>query len=179
MRKILISTLLLCGLFFQLTAQRPGGGPPKGNFGSQPSITGKISGILLDSTTNKPVEFATIIVFDPQANKQIDGTITDEKGEFKFPEVKLGTYHLQISFLGYAAKTVKDITLTPEKPDVNFNKVFLAPDGVLLNEVTVTGQAAVVENQIDKLVYNAEKDVTSIGGYATNVLQKVPILSVV
>lgn len=177
MQKILIFKLLLFGFSMQLSAQRPGGGPP-GGFGSQPSITGKITGILMDSTTNKPVEFATIVLIEPKTNKQLDGTITDEKGEFKFPEVKLGTYDLQISFIGYSAKTLKTITLTPQKPDVNFNKVLLAPDGLLLNEVTVTGQAAVVENQIDKLVYNAEKDVTSLGGDASNVLQKVPLLSV-
>ena len=172
MQKILFFTLLLCGFFTQLSAQRPEGGSQAS------SITGKISGILIDSMTNKPVEFATIVLVESKTAKQIDGTITDGTGEFKFSEIKLGNYELQISFLGYSAKTIKDIELTPEKPDVNVNNVFLSAEGVLLNEVTVTGQAAVVENQIDKLVYNADKDVTSAGGDASNVLQKVPLLSV-
>jgi ferric enterobactin receptor len=178
MQKILISTLLLFGFLTQLSAQRPEGGAPSGGFSNQASITGKIAGILIDSVTKKPVEFATVVVFEPKTNKQIDGTITDETGEFKFSEIKLGTYDLQISFLGYSSKTVKDITITPQKPDINLNNVALSAEGVLLNEVTVTGQAAVVENQIDKLVYNADKDVTSLGGDASNVLQKVPLLSV-
>ncbi|MFN7119796.1 MAG: TonB-dependent receptor domain-containing protein [Saprospiraceae bacterium] len=178
MKKLLLLTLLLCGFLFQATAQRPAGGGPPSGFGAQPSITGRISGTLLDSTTNKPVEFATVVLFDTRQKKQVDGTITDEQGEFKFPEVKLGTYELQLSFLGYSNKIVKDISLTPQKPDFTLDKILLSAEGVMLNEIQVTGQAAVVENQIDKLVYNAEKDVTSVGGDASNVLQKVPLLSV-
>ncbi len=177
MKKILFSTLLLCGFLFQIAAQRPaGGGPPGG--GAPSSITGKITGILTDSMTQKPVEFATVVLFDTRQKKQVDGTITDDKGEFKFPEVKLGSYDLQISFLGYANKIISNITLTPQKPDIVLDKVLLSSEGVTLNEIQVTGQAAVVENQIDKLVYNAEKDVTTMGGDASNVLQKVPLLSV-
>lgn len=174
MKKILFFTLLLCGIFFQMKAQRPDGG----GFNSQPSITGKISGALIDSTTSNPVEFATVVLLEPKQNKQLDGTITDDKGEFKLLNVRPGTYNLQISFLGYSTKTITNVTLTPEKPDANLDKVYFSPEGVILNEITVTGQAAVVENQIDKLVYNADKDVTSMGGDASNVLQKVPLLSV-
>lgn len=179
MKKSLIITFLFCAFCIQLFAQRPGsGGPPAGGFGGGSSITGKVTGILIDSVTNAPVEFASIVLFSPKQNKQIDGTITDEKGEFKLPEVKLGSYELQISFIGYQNKVIKNVNLTPEKPDFTIEKVFLLPQGLTLGAVEITGQAAIVENKIDKLVYNAEKDVTSIGGDASNVLQKVPLLSV-
>jgi len=172
--KSLYLLLLLVSVFFTPTfAQYPGGGG-----GGTPAITGKVVGILIDSTTNNPVEFATIVLFSPEQNKQIDGTITDVKGEFKLQNVKLGTYDLQISFIGYKNKVIKNITLTPQKPDYELPKVLLASQSTTLAEVEITGQAAVVENRIDKLVYNAEKDVTSIGGDASNVLQKVPLLSV-
>jgi hypothetical protein len=47
-----------------------------------------------------------------------------------------------------------------------------------LQNVTVTAQKKLVENKIDKLVYNAEKDITSQTGVATDVLKKVPQVSV-
>lgn len=180
MKKLLFASLLTLGCFIQLSAQNPMQGGAPGNFqrGAGSGITGKISGMLVDSTTNAPVEFATVVVVNPKTGKQLDGGITDDKGAFKLPEVALGTYELHLSFLGYQNKVISGIELTPEKPDFDVGSVYMYPEGVTLAEVQVTGQAAVVENRIDKLVYNADKDVTSIGGDASNVLQKVPLLSV-
>ena len=47
-----------------------------------------------------------------------------------------------------------------------------------MNEVQITGQPNIIENHIDKLVYNAEKDITNVGGNASDVLQKVPLVAV-
>lgn len=44
--------------------------------------------------------------------------------------------------------------------------------------VTVSSAKGLVENKIDKMVFNAEKDVTSQGGVATDILKKVPQVSV-
>ncbi len=180
MKKLLFAILFLSGICFQSNAQNPMQGGAPGNFqrSAASAITGRISGTLIDSTTNNPVEFATVVVINPKTGKQLDGGITDDKGDFKLPEVRLGSYELHFSFLGYQNKVVKGVELTPEKPDYDAGKILMMPEGVTLAEVQVTGQAAVVENRIDKLVYNAEKDVTSVGGDAANVLQKVPLLSV-
>ncbi len=147
-----------------------------GNMQRGPSTVGKISGILLDSMTQAPLEFATVVLTDARG-KDLDGVITDEKGAFRFQEVKTGTYKLQVSFIGYEAKTLNAVTTTLEKPDLDLGQLYLLGEGVNLNEIEVVGQAAAVENKIDKLVYNAEKDIT-IGGDAGDVLRRVPLLSV-
>ncbi len=173
-KSLLLLSLVLTILGIQANAQRPGGGA----YQSGSSITGKITGTLIDTTTNVPVEFATVVVVNPKNGDQLDGGITDEKGEFKLPTVKLGTYELHFSFLGYRPKVITGVELTPENPDYDAGEVFMVPEGVTLAEVEVTGEAAVVENRIDKLVYNADKDVTAMGGDASNILQKVPLLAV-
>ena len=44
--------------------------------------------------------------------------------------------------------------------------------------VTVVAQAKLIENRIDKMVFNAEKDLTSQTGVATDILKKIPQVSV-
>jgi outer membrane receptor protein involved in Fe transport len=48
----------------------------------------------------------------------------------------------------------------------------------VLAEVTVEGQKPMIEEMVDRTVYNAENDETNKGGDATTVLAKVPMLSV-
>ncbi|MDX1665947.1 MAG: TonB-dependent receptor [Saprospiraceae bacterium] len=146
--------------------------------GQGPSITGKITGTLVDSVSGQPVEFATVVLIDAASDKEVDGTITEEKGEFKMQEVKLGKYLLRISFIGYRPKTVEGIELTPKSPDYQLETIELVPESFTLNEVTVTDQRSLVENKIDRLVYNADKDITSVGGDASDVLSRVPLLTV-
>lgn len=47
-----------------------------------------------------------------------------------------------------------------------------------LNEVVVTSRTPVVENKTDRIVYNVATDITSQGGVATDVLKKVPQVTV-
>ncbi|GJM33062.1 MAG: TonB-dependent receptor [Saprospiraceae bacterium] len=176
----LILLFALCALATNLSAQRPtnsGGG--QGNFKQQgPSIVGKISGSLLDSVSQQPIEFATVVLVDTKTNKEVDGSITDDKGEFKLQNVKNGDYQLVFSFIGYNNKTLNEVSTTLEKPDLDLGPVFMLSEGINLQEVTVTGESAVIENKIDKIVYNAEKDVSATGGDAADVLRRVPLLAV-
>jgi len=166
-------TLLLCCLSL-IHAQRPGGSRSQGG----PSITGKITGTVLDTSTNVPVEFATVVLKDAKTDKEVNGTLTDADGNFKLTEIPTGTYTLVLSFIGYETKKVTGIELTPKKPDENLEVIYMRSTSVTLEEVEVKGEASAFENRIDKLVYNADKDITTLGGDATDVLQRVPLLSV-
>ncbi|MEO5910423.1 MAG: TonB-dependent receptor [Pelobium sp.] len=152
-------------------AQFPGGA-------GQSTITGKISGVIIDSLTNKPVDYATISLSRSGQEKSITGSLADDKGAFKIDNVKPGKYRLTISFIGYLTKVIDPIETTASKLDLNLANIILAPSAKMLNEVTVTGDASIIENKIDKIVYNAEKDVAIAGGNSTDVLRKVPLLSV-
>ena len=151
-------------------AQIPGGGAP--------AITGKISGTIIDSITKNPVDYATVAISRSGSTKSTNGSLTDEKGVFKVQNISPGSYKVTIAFLGYITKVIDPVKTTPEKPDLNLGKIVLSPNQKTLNEVVVTGQVAVIENKVDKIVYNAERDVTVSGGNATDVLRKVPLLSV-
>jgi outer membrane receptor protein involved in Fe transport len=134
----------------------------------------KISGVVNDSTSNKPVEFATVALIDG-TGKAVDGAICDDKGEFIINKVPRGSYKLAISFIGFDTKT---ISLKVEDKNVEIGTVTISPTAQVLKEVTVEGQRALIEERVDRTIYNAENDATTRGGDATDVLKRVPMLSV-
>ncbi|NOW97975.1 outer membrane beta-barrel family protein [Mucilaginibacter sp. SG564] len=146
--------------------------------GSGPTTTGRISGTVIDSVTKKPMDYTTVGLYRSGGKSPITGVVTDEKGNFKLDNVKPGSYKLVISFIGYPAKTIDPVVTTASKPDNKVGNVLLSPGAHALAQVNVVGQAPLIENKIDKIVYNAEKDLTAAGGNATDVLQKVPMVSV-
>jgi len=146
--------------------------------GGGSSIVGKISGTLVDSVSKQPLDYASVGLFRVGGKSPITGSITDAKGNFKIDGVHPGNYNLVITFIGYPSKTVGPILTTDSKPDKNTGVISVSPGSKTLKEVTVTGQANLIETHIDKMVYNVEKDLTAAGGNASDVLQKVPMVSV-
>lgn len=174
MKKLLLLFFCTLILSFQLSAQQWGGGRPA----SGPSIVGNITGTIQDSVNKVPVEFATVVLLDTKTQKQVNGIVTETDGSFKLQGVKTGTYDLMLSFMGYTSKTIKGIELTPKSPDYDLGTVPLVSEVIDMEAIEVTGEASVFENKIDKLVYNPENDVTVAGGDASEVLSRVPLLSV-
>lgn len=141
-----------------------------------PKGTGKISGTVTDNGSNLPVEFATIALTDA-TGKTIDGTIADAKGKFTIHKIADGKYTVSISFIGYETIT-QSVTLEGKKNDINLGTIKLAEEARQLNEVVVEGKKDLVEERVDRTIYNAENDATTRGGDATDVLKRVPMLSV-
>ncbi|GAA4330572.1 outer membrane beta-barrel family protein [Mucilaginibacter gynuensis] len=168
MKRIYIILLLICTVI-SAKAQLGGGGS---------GLTGRISGTVIDSLSKKPLDYATISLFNSGGNSPITGVLTDDKGNFKLDNIKAGKYKLAITFIGYPTKIIDPVITTSSKLDNNVGKVLLAPSSKVLNAVEIQGQVPLVENKIDKIVFNAEKDLTSAGGNATDVLRKVPLVAV-
>ncbi len=170
MKRIILLLAIFCSIL-SAKAQFGGGGA---------TVTGKISGTVIDSITKKPLDYATVSLFHSGGKAPITGVLTDEKGAFKLNNLTPGKYKIVLSFIGYPAKTIDPVLTTPSKPDNNMGTILLAPNTKILNQVVVNGNRAdpIIENHIDKLVYNAEKDVASAGGNASDMLRKVPMVAV-
>ncbi len=176
MRKSLFFIALI-SLFalVEIRAQRPEGRRPGG---ASSGIVGTLKGSIIDSTTNTPVEFATITVKPSGKEDVVNGTITDESGNFKMTEIPVNTYDIIINFLGYTEKKISGVEMTLKKPDVDLGNIMLYPDNLVLSEVEVTAQRSSVENKVDRMVFNTNNDPTLQGGDGADVLRKVPMLSV-
>ncbi|MBK6566935.1 MAG: TonB-dependent receptor [Saprospiraceae bacterium] len=156
-----------------LQAQFPGAGMKKG-----PELKGKISGNLVDSLSGEPVGYATLSIKKSGSNIVSDGILSEENGDFVFHDVKTGKYTLEISFLGYSDKIISNVETTLRSPDIQLGKIKLVPSNILLDAVEIVEEKTLIENKIDKLVFNAENDASIAGGDASDVLRKVPLLTV-
>ncbi len=146
--------------------------------GGGPKIKGKITGAVIDSVSGQAVSFATISLKRAGKEKIINGTLSEENGEFSFVDISPGKYDIEVSFLGYNVKLITGIETTKKKPDYKVPNVQLVSTDYLLDEVQITEKRALFENKVDRIVFNAEDDSSIAGGDATDVLRKVPNLSV-
>lgn len=137
-----------------------------------------LSGKVYDKSSNQPLEYATVTMISTQSGKTINGTIADVKGAFRISDIPFDTYRVNIEFIGYEKVTIDSIRISSDKPSVTLRTIFLTLSTQSLQGVTITGDKPVVENKIDKIVYNVSNDITSQGGAALDVLKKVPQVTV-
>src|SRR6201996_3397451 len=142
------------------------------------SANGKISGKVIDAATQLPVEYATISILKAGTTSPFNGVVSDAKGNFTLSSVPNGEFTINIDFIGYKRSTTEHIIISNTTKSVVLNNILLAPVQNQLKSVEVVGNTPVVENKIDKLVYNAANDLTSQSGVALDVLKKVPMVTV-
>ncbi|SET45385.1 TonB-dependent receptor domain-containing protein [Hymenobacter actinosclerus] len=159
-------------------AQAPtGSGRPAGQMQAEPG-TGRVTGTVIDAATRQPVPYATVVLLSPATGKPVDGTSADESGKFSIPRLRAGTYTVQVSFIGYKNFEKPGVVITEAGNTLNLGSLSIESTAQALKEVVVEGQRALIEEKVDRTVYNAEKDETTRGGDATDVLRRVPLLSV-
>ncbi len=193
MKKLILIVALVLEVSFLANAQfgpgGMGGGKDSGNGrlksdqapnvnfdGNAPKGNSKVFGFVIDEGVSTAVEFANVALYNKATKKVVDGTIADEKGKFSMNKIAAGEYNVVITFIGFKEKTI-EIKVEKGK-DNDLGVIKLAQDAKQLDEVTVTAEKSMIEEKVDRLVYNAEKDLTSRGGDAADILRKVPMLSV-
>ncbi|WP_165917311.1 TonB-dependent receptor domain-containing protein [Flaviaesturariibacter aridisoli] len=137
-----------------------------------------LSGTVVDDASGAPIEYATLSLYVSGESKQPkNGTTSDAQGRFTLTGVGAGDYELLVESIGYQAHRTGPISLGAQAV-LDLKTIRLRKSAKTLETVVVTAQARLVENRIDKLVFNAEKDLTSQVGSATDLLRKVPQVSV-
>ncbi|MDE3123918.1 MAG: carboxypeptidase regulatory-like domain-containing protein [Bacteroidota bacterium] len=196
MKKITIFLGIIL-LSFSVYSQMPGM--------SNKSLTvniGHIYGRILDSA-GKPIHDASVLLLHTRvdsASKKMKevlykGITTKANGDFSFEELPIiGTLQLKISATGFKPLSqnvsftlYKATNQTPMGGDMNqvlnaFDKdlgnIHLSEAVNQLHGVVVTAFAKpTLKMDIDKKVYNVEKDIVNAGGTALDVMKNVPCLN--
>jgi outer membrane receptor for ferrienterochelin and colicin len=150
-------------------AQRPNGGAP---------AIGRIYGRVVDGETRKGAEFTTVAVRLVRNDSIIGGTISRANGEFEIDKLPVGPpLKVTISFIGFTPSE-QQVQLTRERAELDLGNITLRPDAALLKEVEVVGEKSTMVMQVDRRVFNVEKDLSTQGGSGVDVMKNVPGLSV-
>ncbi len=139
------------------------------------STTYQVSGVTSDSITVQPLADVTVTLL--RESTVLKHSLTNDSGYFLFQELLPGSYSLNFSNVGYVTKTIT-LQLGNGPAQLDLGKVQLAPQAKQLAGVTVTAQKPLIEDKGDRLIYNAEQDISNAGGTAADVLRKVPNLTV-
>ena len=139
---------------------------------------GRISGKVIDAVTKQPVDFATVSISKAGATSPFDGVSTDPKGNFTLLNVNPGDYIISVDFMGYKKKIIDQLSINSATPNISLGTITLEPVQTQLKSVDIVAKAPVVQNKIDKMVFNVANDLTSQSGTASDVLQKVPQVTV-
>jgi len=134
----------------------------------------KISGKVMDTEMDAPLEFATVSVVNSNDPADVTGVVTSSRGNFSI-EVPEGTYNIIVEFISYETKRFNDRNIDS---DLNLGTIPLGLDSDNLDEVLVQAETTQVSVQLDKKIYNIGKDLTTAGGTVSDALNNVPSVSV-
>jgi hypothetical protein len=135
---------------------------------------GQAYGKVVDAD-KKPVPFVSATVL--KGDSVVGGALVQENGEFNISRLPLGELLLKISGMGYATLE-KRFTLTGSNPSMDQGNLRLEADAVVLQAAEVAKERATQVLQVDRRVYNVDKDLSVTGGDATDVMKNIPGLSV-
>lgn len=134
-----------------------------------------VSGIVKEENSNQPVPYATVAVRNAETDEIITGVTTGDNGDFKVSSDESNIY-LEISFLGFDKKAIRDIEFTNGK--ANLGTIFLSSEGLDLDAVEISAEKSTTEFKLDKRVFNVGKDISSTGMSALEALNNVPSVNV-
>ena len=100
-------------------------------FAQESNLTGSIKGKVLDSETKQPLIGVSVYLPDLKT-----GCTTDLEGEYSLPKIKVGSYNLVFSYVGYEKITIPDVIVRSAR--ITYANAELKPTDINLEAVEIT-----------------------------------------
>ncbi|MFB6454863.1 outer membrane beta-barrel protein [Chitinophaga sp. Hz27] len=136
----------------------------------------KISGKIVDMTTTKPVEMASVVLLNSTDSTLVTGMYTNATGNFSFNNVAPGVYVIRVTFMGYE-KFEKAVRVSEGK-NTFAGTLHLNRAGKELNTVEIKAEKPAFSMQIDRQVFDAGDMINAEGGTGTDILKNIPSVDV-
>lgn len=136
----------------------------------------KVTGQLIDPDGKQIISYGTVFLKNNQTQKQFTLN-TDSLGGFNFPNIPLGSYTFKAFYAGYPQLS-KDLVIQAGAGPYNLGKISMVSETKEIGEITIKDYKDLIEQRPDGLIYNAEDDATNKGTSASEVMRKVPMVTV-
>ncbi len=144
---------------------------------AQKADAGSAAGTVVDQATRRAIEYAAIVLKDAHGGV-VQRTATDAKGAFSLATVPFGEYRIGYSLVGGDVHETPPFRIDAQHRAVDLGALALAADVLTMQRVDVTARKEAFYNSIDRKVYNVGKDLQSVAGSASDLLQNVPSVQV-
>lgn len=158
------------------TAPRQGQGQGQTGRPNMPQI-GHLYGKLVDAKTGKAIEYASVTVLKQKDSSLVTGMLTKSNGDFSLENLPFGPMILRVNFMGYTTLQ-KKVLLSPQTIEQDLGNIKMQQNVKTLQSVEVTGQKSAFSMGIDKKIFNVDRNLSSVGGTAQDVLKSVPSVNV-
>ena len=127
-----------------------------------------ISGSVNDEESN-PIAYANLLLLEAKDSVFVNGTSSNDFGNFKFEDIKNGNYILKTSYVGFEDH-YRILEISESK---TLDKVVLIESVESLSEVELVYNKPTVKREVDRLVFNVENTSLSEGNII-DVLRSTP-----
>lgn len=128
------------------------------------SVTGRVM-----DENKSPIPFSNVVLL--KDSLFINGTITNDDGQFFFSEVKQGANKVKISAIGY------EDYFSSLPPTGDFGTITLVPSAITLDEVVVKATLPKTQIKGSSMVTNVQNTVLSKMGTAYDVVSHIPLVT--
>lgn len=148
------------------------------NPGAAPEAKGTITGKVVDQSSEVPMEYTSIAIYRMRDSSLVTGTVTNTNGSFVMDDVPFGQYYMEIKFVGYEKKVLRQVILNRETRNLDLGVIQLSLGSERIDEVEIIADQRRVEYKLDKKVVNVSEDLSAAGGTAADVLENTPSVTV-
>jgi len=137
----------------------------------------QVSGKILDNDAQEPVPFAQVALYQPGKDTPYTGGISQSDGTFSL-KAEPGDYQLEIVFVGYQDKKIKDLSVNNDA--LKLGTIKLLPSTKQLQEVVVESQKVrrPVSTDLEGLNIRPDQTISNVGGSLLDVLRNTPSVNV-
>ena len=130
-----------------------------------------IHGQVIDEVNGQPIAFATVAITEPNASNTVEGTVTDDNGNFKLMTSRTD-FGIQINYVGYATVSIVAFEIIENKIDLKVIK--LKEELSNLDAVVIEVEKTRLVNTFGKQILYVGSDISSAGNSSLAILDNFP-----